>query len=764
MKKTCALLLTFLLVFSITVKATPVISVTEEKILQKGVTYKNIKGLYESGWQDIHIVTADLKEPHLSLEILKNANGESYLETTLQAAKENDAVAAINADFFAAKRGESGRGSAVGVEIRDGKLYSSAAVSESMNTLYKLIGESGFNVDAFSFDITLNAQNGMQEKIKLINKYDDLTGIVMYTSDWNDVSLGSVGGIIEVSVDKLGKVIDKKTESEPIPIPDGGYVLASHMSYNTFLLDYVNVGDKISVDIKSAPDFSKIEKELGGGGVLVKEGVAQTEFSHNVNGRNPRTAIGLDESGTKVTLLVLDGRRNDARGMTQTELAKLMEEMGCYTALNFDGGGSSLMAIEERGEHICANTPSDGGYRKVTNSVGIISTLKDTADIKEIKIDTQENAFAGFKTKLSVYGIDKYLREVSVDKKVIFKTNNGTIKDDVLIPEKPGVAEITAYCMGKTAKKSITVLEEPCEINFSEEKISLNSGKSYTPLLLAKDSNGKISYIDLSDAEITTSSDCVEVLKTTVNTVSKGAAHITAKIGEITANMRVLVDGAEDIGKIENIKKQDKNNTSAELKDGGYRFAVFGNTKTPKTMFDKFVINRSTIKMKNTSDFQMFLGADVNADSLVHVEDTYKLANEYNCFSVKGDTFITVPNVDGRIYTGDTSVWTKFKNDVSLSGKNLFVFLDRNYISDNETEIYEFKRILEEQASSKNVYVFGGGFVNSNTIENGVRYVNTAGIFPSVSLEGTSVSYVKYVLITVNGDDVTYEYKQAVIE
>jgi len=160
----------------------------------------------------------------------------------------------------------------------------------------------------------------------------------------------------------------------------------------------------------------------------------------------------------------------------------------------------------------------------------------------------------------------------------------------------------------------------------------------------------------------------------------------------------------------------------------------------------------------------MFLGADVNADSLVHVEDTYKLANEYNCFSVKGDTFITVPNVDGRIYTGDTSVWTKFKNDVSLSGKNLFVFLDRNYISDNETEIYEFKRILEEQASSKNVYVFGGGFVNSNTIENGVRYVNTAGIFPSVSLEGTSVSYVKYVLITVNGDDVTYEYKQAVIE
>ena len=60
------------------------------------------------------------------------------------------------------------------------------------------------------------------------------------------------------------------------------------------------------------------------------------------------------------------------------------------------------------------------------------------------------------------------------------------------------------------------------------------------------------------------------------------------------------------------------------------------------------------------------------------------------------------------------------------------------------------------------MYVFGGGFVNKNTVEENVRYINTAGVFPSISLEGTSVSYVKYVLVTVNGTDVTYEYKEAV--
>ncbi len=183
MKKILSLFIAMMLCTTL-VHAVPTVELTEENTLMRGVVYKNIKGLYPSGWQDIHIITADLNEKHLSLEVLKNSNGESYTQNTLDAAKENDAVAAINADFFAAKKGEAGRGSAIGVEIRDGKLYSSASVAESMNTLYKLVGKNGFIIDAFTFDITLTAANGNQDKIKLINKYDDLTGIVMYTSDW----------------------------------------------------------------------------------------------------------------------------------------------------------------------------------------------------------------------------------------------------------------------------------------------------------------------------------------------------------------------------------------------------------------------------------------------------------------------------------------------------------------------------------------------------------------------------------------------------
>lgn len=761
MKKILVFVLIFILTMT-TVCAAPVVDITEEKTLITGVTYKNIKGLYSSGWQDVHIVTADLSEKHLSLEILKNSKGESYTENTLSAAKNNDTVVAVNADFFAAKRGEAGRGSAVGVEIRDGKLYSSASVAESMSTLYKAFDETGFNVDTFTFDITLTAANGMQDKIKLINKYDDLTGIVMYTDDWSEKSVGSVGGIIEVSVDKKGTVLEKVTEAEPIEIPEDGYVLSSHMSFNTFLLDNVEVGDKISVDIVSAPDYKKIETAVGGGAVLVREGVVQTEFSHNVSGRNPRSAIGLDKTGTKVTLVVLDGRRNDARGMTQTELAELMAELGCYTALNFDGGGSSVMVAKERGEQNVLNTLSDGSLRNVANSVGITTTLDDEADLEKIKLDVPKYAFLGYSAQTAIYGIDEYDRQVNVDKTVIYKTDNGTIKDGVLIPKKAGKAKVTAYCMGMTATAEIVVLDGPAEIYFEQDKIALASGKIYTPSLIAKDAQGRAAHLDTAEVTMISTAPCIEVENGKIKAISQGAAHVTANIDGITANMQVLVDGAAEIGSIENVKNKDAQNKASELRNGGYRFAVFGNTRNPDTMFDKFIMNRATLKMKQSSDFQYILGGDVNTDTLSHIEGTYSTAKEYSCTTKNGDTFITLPNVGGNIYSGDTSIWTTFLNDIKASGKNLFVFMDRNYISQNETEIKLFKSALEEAAKDKNVYVFGGGFVNKNAIEENVRYINTAGVFPSISLEGTSVSYVKYVLVTVNGTDVTYEYKEAV--
>lgn len=764
-KRMVSLFAAFFLVLlgSFSAAAAAVNEVVEERELIGGVTYRHIQRLEDYGWQDVYAVQADLKAPGVKLEVLKSQNGESFLENTYQMAVNSGALAAVNADFFAAKRGQSGRGSAVGVEVRDGELMSSASVTENMNTFYKVFDEERFYINAFVFNMGVTAANGKTDKIKVVNKYDDLTGIVMYTDDWGEYSVGSVGGSIEVAVDANGTVVNKVTEADPIVIPQGGYVLAAHLSYNTFLLDNVNIGDVISVDIRSVPDIDYIETAVGGGGILVSEGKVPSKFSHNISGRNPRSAVGIDQTGTVVTIVAVDGRRTDSKGMTQTELGYLMADLGCYTALNFDGGGSTLMAVDNNGEKEVVNSPSDGGYRKVTNSLGIMSAAEDDAPATAARFNAQDTVFVNTSVNLNLVGVDDYHREAPLDTaSAVYATDgSGTVADGVFYPYAVGSSYVTAECDGFVAEKTFTVLPAPREMNFTETKVTLNSGDSYTPIIIGKDANGNKAQIRLSDAEVTVSSGAVTVSDGTLTAVEAGTAVITAVLGEVSANMAVMVDGAAEIAVPDNITVADSQNVYRDLTaEGAFRFSVFGNTRDTATLFDRFIMNNALYKMKLSSDFQVFLGANVNTEEIERVSSDYVLAKNYNCFGDGLNTFIMLPNVSGKVYVGDASVWTKFRNDVGNAGQNLFIFLDRNFISNNQAELQAFTDIVNTAAKSgKSVYVFGGGFVNRNTVDDGVRYVHTAGVFPSVAVDGTDPSYIKYVLVTVNGADVTYEYK-----
>ncbi|MCD8122215.1 MAG: phosphodiester glycosidase family protein [Clostridiales bacterium] len=57
---------------------------------------------------------------------------------------------------------------------------------------------------------------------------------------------------------------------------------------------------------------------------------------------NPRTAIGEIEP-LHYVFVVSDGRTKESEGLTLLELAGVMQELGCQTAYNLDGGGSSTM-------------------------------------------------------------------------------------------------------------------------------------------------------------------------------------------------------------------------------------------------------------------------------------------------------------------------------------------------------------------------------------------------------------------------------------
>jgi hypothetical protein len=102
----------------------------------------------------------------------------------------------------------------------------------------------------------------------------------------------------------------------------------------------------------------------------------------------PRTAAGLDKSGRRLFLVVVDGRQpNYSQGATLAELAEILVALGAHTALNLDGGGSSVMVVEgSGGKARVLNSPIDRGLpgleRAVGNHLGVFAGQPSSAILK----------------------------------------------------------------------------------------------------------------------------------------------------------------------------------------------------------------------------------------------------------------------------------------------------------------------------------------------------------------------------------------------
>lgn len=131
----------------------------------------------------------------------------------------------------------------------------------------------------------------------------------------------------------------------------------------------VHTNHKVTIEMVATPAADDYEV-ISGNTLLVKDGV---DVAPAVKTRHPRTVVGLDATGTKMILLLVDGRKPGiAAGMSYDELAQEMLQLGCKQALNLDGGGSSVMAIRDTdGKMKVLNEPTDGRERAVANVLGI---------------------------------------------------------------------------------------------------------------------------------------------------------------------------------------------------------------------------------------------------------------------------------------------------------------------------------------------------------------------------------------------------------
>jgi len=302
----------------------------------------------------------------------------------------------VNADLFSSN-------GPIGTTVMGGEIIKTAKES----TAWKATGfEQGKALYFGSADIKFNAKlNGKMEYApSLVNVPRAQNETIIYTRRWGSTT-GTTEGEngLELVLRPAGGALraDGPTEctvvGSPVvnggnmAIPEGCFVLSTTVPSHIRDLGKMNDGDKYTINVGSISVkstgfgshlFSSVKEFIGGDPILMVDGKT-LEAKHyasmpNYNSRRPRTAIGTDETHSIMKLLVVDGdsyNKGISAGATAVELADMMLAIGCYDALNFDGGGSSEMWNNKFGT---LNSPSDGAPRKVRN--GWFVTTPDTGD------------------------------------------------------------------------------------------------------------------------------------------------------------------------------------------------------------------------------------------------------------------------------------------------------------------------------------------------------------------------------------------------
>ena len=210
--------------------------------------------------------------------------------------------------------------------------------------------------------------------------------IVLYTPEFGGTTPRSATAIIEVVINANKRIASVAETNGGTAIPKDGYVLAASGAKRAELSStavngkegIVILGSYIENPVTSNAKmaFTNVEDIVGGVPQLIKDGKIDITWQEEkttksfVETRHPRTAVAKLKDG-KFLMITVDGRSESSGGISLSDLAAYLLELGATDAMNLDGGGSTTMFLDGK----VVNHPSDKeGERKVSDA--IIVTLR----------------------------------------------------------------------------------------------------------------------------------------------------------------------------------------------------------------------------------------------------------------------------------------------------------------------------------------------------------------------------------------------------
>ena len=362
-------------------------------------TTLRVEGAYNL---NVFYTVTDLTHPNVEMRVAPaNRNSLAGGAAVSKMAQNNttDEVqyfAGVNADFF-------GNSKPIGSTVIDNEIW---YANNNGWTGWAIDADKKTLVGNSTFSGTVTSSAGSSHALTTINnaRYED--NLIIYspkygsTTGTNDYGYEVIITPTEGSL-RFGSmqmtVAEAPHTKGSTSIPAGSYVLSGHGTAATFVAS-LSQGETITINSQmKLGDNTIIPTQMAGGQPMILSGgqVLSTETAlDHLTALNPRTAVGYDATGTKLVLLVVDGRTTASQGCVSKVLADIMREVGCSEAMNFDGGGSSALYTKVLGVR---NNPSDGKERAVTNGVFAVSNAPVDNTVASL-------AFEDFKTALPKYG------------------------------------------------------------------------------------------------------------------------------------------------------------------------------------------------------------------------------------------------------------------------------------------------------------------------------------------------------------------------
>ncbi len=481
-----------------------------------GLDLTTFSRLESAGWNEGSVLTADLSEQTLSMDIVDNgavASRAPLGELMTSGERGDQAVAAINSAFF-------------DINFSDAPVYSSVSNGESVvgsdshRPAFTIAGGKAV-VQALTTSGTATLVDGSAIDLATLNDPSIPAGKVgVYNSRWGSYTLDRpIGGPDKVSahaayalvqdgeVVKVSGIVEKGVGEQEIP--EGAQLLLGREE-GADKVAALKVGDK--VDIAIGPDQNVDMGVQGSDQILTNGEVIPMSDDSLVKTSHPRTAIGVSKDGSKVFAIVLDGRSANSHGMTLPELGQLFKDLGAYNAVNLDGGGSSAMIARAAGDDGPAvwNTPSDGDVRAVSDALVFYSSAPkdEVADAQlSIALENEKAVFPGLHRTVKGTGLGKNLAPLAVEGEytaegaaTVTPTESGTAVIEGL---EPGTASVTYTSGVHEDSVDVRVLGDLLAIRPSARTLSLPDAKATRSLTLTGiDSDGRRARIETRDVNV----------------------------------------------------------------------------------------------------------------------------------------------------------------------------------------------------------------------------------------------------------------------